>query len=429
MCLLERLYEEHFEEISFLYDLLGAIKKSQISWTDCEDTETRIKAHLAALMIGGEKAYEMTLKKSFSDDIGEFYGAVCLISFKKDISNLEKLIPTISDMEKAGAFYSGLSHYWDSEFKDEFFLKLINEAKKNIFLLIPMAKLNFEKELGFEKELVELSRIYKEVDPYLNMILEASYFYKSCMVAKEVLKNNGLTNHINVLKAFLISGCRENILDMIESFDIEKLPPYLAPLHEKINEAQPLKDLLSIGFLGKPEHFPFLLKSLETKETAEEASIALNLITGADLYEEIFVPEEIDIDMLFDDEIELFNKGELYKENEFPGEYIERISQNKREWEDWLDFNKNCFEPGERYRRGKKYSLQVLVNQLGELREKDFIRKLVYEELAVFFDLNIIFSIEMTISQQKKIIEKIKNKFLNIKKLPNYSWFMQEEEI
>ncbi len=85
---------------------------------------------------------------------------------------------------------------------------------------------------------------------------------------------------------------------------------------------------LAIGLIGNSSAIPNLIDSLSTNKTSENAALALNLITGADLYEDHFIPEEIDEDALFEDELEKHKKGELYPPGEEPGETITRLSQN-----------------------------------------------------------------------------------------------------
>ncbi|MCP4695346.1 MAG: hypothetical protein GY862_00650, partial [Gammaproteobacteria bacterium] len=81
--------------------------------------------------------------------------------------------------------------------------------------------------------------------------------------------------------------------------------------------------LVALGLLGDISAADTLLNYLDNTELAESAALALNLITGAELYEEVFIPEEIDEDELFEEERAKLKKGEnLYPPGEEPGTVI-----------------------------------------------------------------------------------------------------------
>ena len=88
-----------------------------------------------------------------------------------------------------------------------------------------------------------------------------------------------------------------------------------------------------------------LLYHLETGALAEPAALALHLLTGAELYEDVLIPEAIDEDELFDDELEALREkragldsGETAPEGdgtEVRGTTLTRLTQDLETWRAW----------------------------------------------------------------------------------------------
>ena len=125
--------------------------------------------------------------------------------------------------------------------------------------------------------------------------------------------------------------------------------------------------LIALGLLGNLSALKALYSSLANEELARSAATGLYLITGAEVYKEIFIPYEIDEDELFDEELEAYRKeGKVptKPDGESFGESIRRLSQNPQDWENWLRENKSRFNPNYRYRVGKPYSPACLLETL-----------------------------------------------------------------
>jgi len=116
--------------------------------------------------------------------------------------------------------------------------------------------------------------------------------------------------------------------------------------------------LIALGLLGHLTAVKALYSSLGNKDLARSAATGLYLITGAEIYEEVYVPEEIDEDELFEEELEAYRregKVPTKPDGQFFGESIRRLSQNPQDYENWLRENKSRFNPAYRYRLGKPY--------------------------------------------------------------------------
>jgi hypothetical protein len=168
--------------------------------------------------------------------------------------------------------------------------------------------------------------------------------------------------------------------------------------------------LFAMGLLGDISAFDTLLGHLNNTELAESAATALNLITGAEIYEEAFIPEEIDEDELFEEELKKFKEeGELPKrpDGEPFGITIERLSQNPEDWHTWWVENRSSFEVNIRYRNGKPYSPACLLENLESEQSVHKVRQLAYEELVIRYGVDVPFETDMLVAQQKQALTKI----------------------
>ena len=71
------LYREHLEEASFLYgQRLAYLHNPEVNWPKLREWEDRFEAHVDALVIGGELALEVCQKQAAEGDSGEMHAAL-----------------------------------------------------------------------------------------------------------------------------------------------------------------------------------------------------------------------------------------------------------------------------------------------------------------------------------------------------------------
>ena len=168
--------------------------------------------------------------------------------------------------------------------------------------------------------------------------------------------------------------------------------------------------LIALGLLGHLSAVKVLYSSLGNEDLARSAATGLYLITGAELYEEVYVPEEIDEDELFEEELEAYRKeGKVpTKPDGQPfGESIRRLSQNPQDWENWLRENKSRFNPNLRYRLGKPYSPAGLLETLMSETSPYRARQLAIEELKIRYGGDFPIEADMSVVMQEKILPQI----------------------
>jgi hypothetical protein len=166
--------------------------------------------------------------------------------------------------------------------------------------------------------------------------------------------------------------------------------------------------LLALGLLGDVSAVERLLPYIADSKLAESSASALNLITGAEIYEEAFIPEEIDEDELFEEEREKMKQGQIPTGSDGKplGTTITRLSQKPDDWSQWWAKNRAQFKPELRYRNGKPYSPTRLLENLESDKSPRQIRQLAYEELVIRYGADFPFETDMRVSQQKQAIAK-----------------------
>ncbi len=97
---------------------------------------------------------------------------------------------------------------------------------------------------------------------------------------------------------------------------IKKLEAFINEQTEETN--------LALALTGKINYINELLKCLENDDNKEIAALALHVLTGAGIMEEVFQFEPIDEDLLFDDEKKKLDEGNNpYPDRKEPGEKSE----------------------------------------------------------------------------------------------------------
>jgi len=137
--------------------------------------------------------------------------------------------------------------------------------------------------------------------------------------------------------------------------------------------------------LGDPVSLPLLISQLGQPESAESAATALQRLTGAGLYETVFVPDEVDEDELFESEREQLRRG--IKPNRGDGRpfgsTVTRLSQSCDAWNKWWQLNEGRFAPGVRYCNGGPASPARLIEMLAAEKTPHEQRSWCLEELAI----------------------------------------------
>ena len=412
------LYEEHLDEASFLYEQRRTlIHDPEVNWLDLKDFEDRHEAHIQGLLVGGASALEACLRQALDGDAGELHTVVTLVCRQNRFDLLEQIAENI-----------------DNEDVDK--ILAVNDA---LFIECPPGALS---------TIIELARSKNEVLATIAARLIGWRRYSSGLTfldEQQALGNmswNNIWSYGRLGSAGAISWLRKAffsrddpdlstpalaLLRLKDQSVIQRLAELAASeawalvplgLGGSRDEARALigaartsslpgKDgLLALGLLGDIAAVDVLLDSLQVEDAAPTAAQALNLITGAERYEDVFVPDELDEDELFEDEIEKARAGEtLTKADGTPyGVEIHRLSQNPEAWRTWWRENQTRFQDATRYRNGKPYGPGCLIENLKTETCPNRIRDLAHHELLIRYGADIPFELEMRIAEQQKAI-------------------------
>ena len=414
------LYQEHLEEASFLYEQrLTLFDDPEITWLDIEDFEERFEAHIDALVVGEEPALNVCKTQAMEGDFGELHAAVRVFCRQNRLDFVQECLEVLDpkDTERVQAISDALNHELPAEWKDEF-IRILSEGDQK---LIPVAaKLIRYRRLTSGHELLQAlqQNNSQAVSNIIWSIGRVREQYARTLLFNKYLKHEDESVCSATALALLRIGDPQTLdhcLHSVHSGNWPLLPLGLggsrstaAVLIESATKNKASADcLIALGLLGDISAVDTLLSDLGNADFAESAAMALNSITGAGIYEEVFIPEEIDEEELFEEELKKLKRGEsLYPPGEEPGTTINRISQKPEDWQKWWAENKSHFNPAIRYRNGKPYSPACLLENLQSEKSPHQVRQLVYEELVIRYGIDFPFETDMLVSQQKQAIAK-----------------------
>jgi len=416
------LYQEHLEEASFLYEqCLTLFDDPEITWLDIEDFEERFEAHIDALVVGEEPALNVCKTQAMEGDFGELHAAVRVFCRQNRLDFAQECLEALDpkDTERVQAISDALNHELPAEWKEEF-IRILSEGDQKLIPVV--AKLAGYQRLPFEREL--LATLQQNNSQAVSNIIWAigrvREQYARTLLFNKYLKHEDEDESVCYATALALlrigdPQTLDHCLHSVHSGNWPLLPLGLggnrstaAVLIESATNNKASADcLIALGLLGDISAVDTLLSGLGNTDFAESAALALNLITSAGIYEEVFIPEEIDEDELFEEELEKLKRGEsLYPPGEEPGITITRISQKPEDWRKWWVENKSHFNPAIRYRNGKPYSPACLLENLESEKSPRIVRQMAYEEFVIRYGIDFPFETDMLVSQQKQTIAK-----------------------
>ncbi len=421
----EEMYIEHLDEASFLYvQRLNSIGAPYRSWRDMDTLEYRIQAHVTALVQGADKALEICQKQAEEGGPGTLYTVVRVFSRHKLQSPVKEIIGSLDpmNMPKVTAVISALNQELPTEwhpFVEQMLLSLEPVPVKLALAVIT------HKRLPMGNQLVGLlNRPHDETFVAIIQTLGRLGFKSARGHLFHLLDSDKEPDFIKheIRMAFLRFG-EKGLFPVPADRKPQEPAVYLAmglggdALHlsylKDISRSDDVcnESLLALGLLGDSSSVDILVLHLNGGACSEAASLALNLITGANLYEDAFIPDPIDEDMLFADEREKLKRGEpLYEPGKEPGETVNRLSQDRTLWNEWWMAHQTGFNPQTKYRYGKPYGPSGILETLESERNPASLRQLAFDELVVRYDPDLCFDITQTVAEQRKVIETIRKR-------------------
>jgi uncharacterized protein (TIGR02270 family) len=409
------LYQEHLEEISFLYEQrISLLDDPQIKWTDIGEYEDRLEAHLDALIVGGQPAMDVCMKKTLDGDVGECYGVLRLLCRQKQTELAKAMIAGIAadDRDMARAAGDALKVEMPAEWAGEMmaFMRADPAARTPILA----------RAFGFKRLYPPggwadlLNHDLKSINPDLIWALGRIRKGTKRSIIQPFLGHPDVVISTDAALAMLRIG-EPDTLNICLSLDknLSWSPIVLGlgggPQHVSRIAKLPASPeaMIAMGLLGHVGGVNLLLNTLKDSELKPFAAMALQLITGADLSETIFIPDSADEDELSPEESTRAEVGQppYSPLGQGPGETVRRLSQDHDQWKQWWSKHHAAFRSDTKYRNGLAYSPSVLVKQLASEYSPRLIRQMVYEELVVRYDVDFAFETDMPVSKQVQAID------------------------
>ena len=421
-CFFRELYTEHIDSATFHYEQrIRIYSNPETTWLRIGEFEERFEANIDALADGGESAVEICRQQAIDGDTGALHAAVCVFCRlgRKDmiLDVFEKLDP--EDIERMQAVSDALNLEMPSEWKDDFVSMLSTCGSMQHHII---ARLIGYCRFPATNELLKALSEKSSVHPFSILWALGRLNDQAArpLILSKYLRHEDETVSEEAAHALLRMGEPEALKYCLQSVPSQDWPDTfigisagrsaLAALFKKAAQEKPKAScLIGLGLLGDISATETLLGRLADSGTAEAAALALNLMTGAEIYEDAFIPDEMDEDELFPEELEKFRQGQPpTKPDGAPyGVTITRLSQKPEDWQKWWANNASQFKAGNRYRSGKLFTPACLLENIEYEKTPHQIRQLAYEELVIRYGVDFPFEANMYVTQQKRIIKDI----------------------
>lgn len=396
------LYFEYIEESGFLYEQrLSLFDDPEISWPDIKEWEDRIEAHLDGLFLGGDLALAVCQKQALELEYDQLYPIVRVYYRQRRFDLFEELLEELDSDEEdqVKAVTDALKDENPLDWFDK--ISLFLEEDEDLYLKIAVPLVGYFR-FDQAKRLKELLGTVENQELKSQIILALGELKEFKNI--DFIENKDFN--------FFLASLRSKSISLNSPLEQKALIPLALAgelrerdfIRKTADDNLSKEAILALGIFGQFEDFGFLLENLKSDKFKTETAMALNLITGANLYKDIFIPDQIEEDELFEDELEKFKAGTLYKEGEWPGTTQNLLSEDFKDWDDWLKENKHKFNPAKRYRLGEPHSPGSLFKTIEDFRTLPFLRKLAADELLIRYQIDLPFDPKVLVEKQKEVI-------------------------
>ena len=408
------IYAEHLEEISFLYEYRkSALEDPELTLGDVAEIEDRLEAHLDGLVLGQRQAAELCRAQAAEGDFGELHGAIrvlCRMDKPNDVLDIAHEIDW-KDGERVTAFSDALNFelpYSWGPLVEQWLGAERSELKAVVAKAVGYRRLDVGDALceSAQVETVE------NVPPYLwalGQLRERGAHMLLYRYMQQEEPDAGKSAAIAALRAG-IPQTRGYLQQNATRFSWTPMPMALAGgkevapfLADCVKKHRNEEAILALGLLGDAGNVELLCGLLPDTELAGPAALALHLITGADLIEDVPLPDLSDSDELNEQEaIETEEPGP-------PEPTVPRITQAPEAWTAWWSENESRFQPGLRYRLGEPYSTDVAVRCLSETKIPLAMRQSIADEIVIRYGVDVPFVADMVAAEQTRALSSVRS--------------------
>ncbi len=407
------LHAEHAQEAALLYDQWRVLaRKPGRTWTELLDVQDRIEAHVDALVLGGTPAMEVCLRIAAEGEPGSLYAAA-LICSRQQLAPAVARVLRMADLSQAGscqalvdALSTGMPEAWLG-----FAGQSIEHGRDE--LLPVLAAVSGTRRWAHGAIL--LARLQRHDGPGTRAVVEALGRLRA-VEAEAELQNCLRTPDVALRETAILALWR-----MDRAPDAWPAHPLVRACLADASAGDGLRariesrtaqadDLLALGVLGQPLHWQMLYQCLGHAPWAQAAAQALYWATGADLFEDVLVPEPVDEEALFAHELEawrIHKKAPLRPDDKPFGEQVRQLSTDPQAWDAWFATHLPRFDSRLRYRLGRPHGPRALFDALRAPQTDARLRELCALELTLRYACPEEIDTSTTVRQQWRVLGSI----------------------
>jgi uncharacterized protein (TIGR02270 family) len=414
------LYEEHLDEASFLWEQCRALRlQPDLPWSDVGAFEERLEAHLDALMVGDALALDVCRRRAAEGEAGELYAAFSIFCRYADPSTFGSMLRGVDfeQPERARAIGDALKLELPDAWR-EHVVRAVGSSPAS--LLSTLASVIAYRRLPQSDAIVALlpgTPAGQQVD--LLWAIGRTRPAQAMQAIRPLLRSADTTLRDAALHAGLRVQDPESRAAVLALRGAESSPLLVGLCGDRSAvaglaaasrmAAAPVPVVVALGLLGDPASVRGLVDLLSVPALAKSAAEALYMITGAELVSDVPVPDEMDDDEMFEDEL-----AEFRKTGKRPGRgdgspyvtIVRALSTDPAAWDAWLQANASRFRGDRRYRLGREYDPRVLLDCLVSERYPKSYRSLVGDELLVRYGIDVPFEPDFPVSVQWRALRR-----------------------
>lgn len=415
------IFEEHLESAAFLYEQrLLRLGGAGQPWTGLADIERRIELHLDALFVGDDPALALCAERAVAGEPGELFAALCVFCRRCNTERTAEVLRTLDPAQPARmhAVQHALSQELPSQWVG-FVEKAV--AQRTDDTAAVLAAVCAYRNLPLGHALVAQLTAAKPprralVDAIGRLrVRESQAALEACLASDDAeLKASAL---LALCRIGATDAWRQGLY-LAQTASWPRVPVGLAAdpssVHVLIElagtQAADASCLHALALLGDPAALPALCAALSRPELAQAAATALHWLTGAQLSDEVFVPDAVDESELIGGELRAWReqgKAPTRSDGRPYGETVIRLSQDPARWQDWLAGNGASLTPGLRHRLGGRSTPGTLVDTLVDPHSDVLLRHLSAQELAIRYGCEIPFDVEMPVAHQIRQLQEL----------------------
>ncbi|NNF16555.1 MAG: hypothetical protein HKN70_07390 [Gammaproteobacteria bacterium] len=416
------LYEEHLEEAGFLSEQRASLLfDPEISWRDIKDFESRLEAHLDALVIGKNLALEVCRAKVMECDPWELNTIVRVFCRQRRKDYVFKLLSSVDtgDVEISKAIAHALRQEAPPAWQEDL-IRVLQGSQNYLDGIIGHVAgyRRFPAAAAISKKLVGQNyNTLRELIWALGRVGDDTTIPK----LREMLTHDNAEVCSEAALALSRLGDSHPMRSGLMEAQLKSWPRYclgvagnkqaVSVLLDILKSGKPDVDVIqSLGLLGDLSAVTPLLDVLGHEELGATAAIALNTITGASLQSEIFVADKFDEEELFEEEREVYEReGKLpSRQDKTPyGHWQTQANRGKADWRRWLTEHRDKFDRSIRWRAGMPYGPRALASSLSSTTTPNAVRGAIYEELVCRYRIPIPFEADLPVHQQERFLVQI----------------------